>query len=226
MPTLIELALPNNYPAVRLQAQEGRDQVTLRGHHLSGSDAVVRFTHPRLPIRFKVGLAAVADSALTVGLLDAIPDLGGSAWVAGVYNVQLEVVPPGKSSPRASNSLPLILAPSFSKPGGADVTVIKGDDDRPAALEITLTTSPAWRESQSVSLLVGGEELPLKERTPPGSKLTFRGHLPHAMLQSGRQHLLRLRVDAIESVCFELDAGSTSEHPRYVYDPEQTVTIP
>jgi len=214
VPTLAAVEVAGGQPVATFG-----DTITLRGHHLDRANVSARFRNQRLERDLTVASTSTATQADAV-LANATP---ANTWAAGVYDAQLEVTRAGEANPRRTNILPLVLAPSIKKNSAAP-TVLPGN-----RLRVKLECIPPLRVRQSASLFVGAHELPMKAPAGPPAdvtKPTFVGPLPSDMLVSGRQHLLRLRVDGIESRHILLPK-STDPHgtpPRF--DPDQLLTIP
>jgi hypothetical protein len=154
--------------------------VDVGGHHLDGTGATVLLTSQRMQI---VAEAAV-DSTTPASVTFTVPDLP-----VGVYQLALRVVRPGESSPRISNQLALVIGPKITTPFPIAVT----RDDAGAAT-ITVDFQPQSRLGQPISLLLGTREVvaaPIEAAT--GTLSFVVENAP-----SG-DHLLRLRVDGIES---------------------------
>jgi hypothetical protein len=118
-PTLVAATPPSQQSSAHLG-----DTLTLDGHHLDGADLAVRFcTSPRLsgPIT-RPPLAGNTATRLQV----TIP--APAQWAAGLYSVAVMVQRPGETFARATNELPLALAPRITSPMPMSVSLGPGGD--------------------------------------------------------------------------------------------------
>ncbi len=186
------------------------DTLLLRGHHLDGVDAIVRFASPRLEVVNQVepeegGTA----SELAVKLPD--PNLDPSvavAWPAGFQTVALSVVRDGKR--QTSNELPIALVPQIVVPENA-VPSVDGK------LFVTVTCVPQVWPEQRVALLVGAREIPAARRDDRTDTLEFEV----TGIAAGT-YVVRLRVDGVDSVPF----AEIANPPGFEFSASQKVTIP
>jgi hypothetical protein len=107
----------------------------------------------------------------------------------GFYQAALRVVRPSESKPRTSNQLALAVGPQITTP--LPVNVVR---DGSGAATITLNFQPQARPGQQVSLLLGTREVLADSIVTATGTLTFvvENAIPG-------EHLVRLRVDGIES---------------------------
>jgi len=230
-PTLLAVWMPDRQPAV-----EADGKIQLFGHHLAGKNVVVLFENPRLQIQLSASGAALtigapnlkredfkedetlrlADARIEVDLTQALP---ANAWAAGTYSVKIEVVRPGETSARVSNMLGFAVAPSFATSGPNKPVIVKGPNN---TVTITLTCSPPIQPHQTISLVIGDQELPGPAITTITAQPVFKGTLPAAMLVSGTSHLARVRVEGVDSLYIK--RNPPPQPPEF--DPTQRITVP
>lgn len=197
------------------------DVLLLEGHHLDGSDITVRFTNPRLhKVLEGEPLPGNTAKAISVKLGDAIdPDaLPGPPdpvknWAPGIYTAAVILQRPGETILRATNEISFSLAPTILFPIG----VTKGLKNK---VTFAVTCKPEVKPEQNISLLVGDREIPAQPHPSPTGSFTFETTLPSEMLKPGMKHLVRLRVDGVDSILID----RTKTPPQF--DPSQEVTIP
>ncbi|MFL6005899.1 MAG: DUF4255 domain-containing protein [Gaiellaceae bacterium] len=195
---------PAQQPAARLG-----ETLTLAGHHLDGSAAVVRFAHRLLdePNELTVG-ASTEPAAIDVTL-----PTGPTAeqdWPSGVYTVTVSLVRPGEAKPRESNVAAMLLAPEPQLP---PTTVTRDGTTR--RVTVTLDVKPQVRPAQDARLTIGGTTGIADPHAAATSTLTFQlGDVP-----SGNQWV-RLTVDGVESLLVDRAA----EPPAF--DSTQSVAVP
>jgi len=197
------------------------DVITLEGHHLDGSSIKIRFFDPlRKKILQSDPMAGPTATRISVKLADAInpeappaPPEPEKNWVAGVYTVAVVLKRPGETTFRTTNELTLSLAPKIVFP----VSVTKGADNK---VTFGVTCQPEVRPEQRVALIVGNQEIPAKVHPTQTGSLTFEAVFPPEMLEVGTKHLVRLRVDGVESIL--IDRSKTPPG----FDPSQEVTMP
>lgn len=200
LPTIEAIVPPDAQPVVRLG-----DAVVLEGHHLGGSSRTVRLRNDRFAVDETVAAGGPdADDRMQL----VIPAARAADFPVGVYDVTASVVRPGETRARTTNRLACIVAPhitnlpqSLARDGSGDVT-------------ITVTFTPALRAGQTVSLLLGSQEIAPEPFTAPATSLTF---IARAMAVGAP--LARLRIDGIESPV--ADRGAT---PPVFYDHRITIT--
>ncbi len=212
VPTVESIQLPaEDQPYIRLG-----EALSLRGHHLAGTNPQVRFRLLRGNDVWELDAAAGAnDSRMDVVMppdppaapVPANSPLNPDNWRVGCYQVTALVTQGGQV--RETNFLPLILAPRVRPPinvGGV-----------PASIQITCT--PPIRPTQSVVLIVGNRELRPAPFNAPAKNLSFPLPTAPNALASGT-HPVRLRVDGIDS----LVVNYTTQPPQF--DPAQSVMLP
>ncbi|WP_431970466.1 DUF4255 domain-containing protein [Nocardia sp. bgisy134] len=208
-------ALVPPYPTITsVEPPEGRevaelgDIVTLRGHHLDGASAVVRFSH-RLVAPHEIPMGTLTDpDAIQV----ALPTGAGADtdWPAGIWSVSASMLRPPDTSSRQTNSVAMLLAPT---PDLSAAAITR--DTATGAVTATLDVTPAARPEQVAMLAVGSSEAIAPARTASASRLTFTfGPLPTGPAWA------RLRVDGVESAL--VDRSATP--PTFLAD--RSVTVP
>ena len=167
--------------------------LTIEGHHLDAGEVRIRFTRietgeaielapdaPPAPERITVALPG--GSPLGAG--DALAGTGADpgTWRIGVYmvDVVLSDASANAARTRTTNRLPLTLAPRATSVASAE----------PGGTRIVVTSQPAIRRGQSVSLIVGVDEavLPAPATDVDRVEALFAGLVPGATLP------VRLRV--------------------------------
>lgn len=202
-PMLTQIELPN----MQIAARQG-DTLTLRGHHLEGSNASVRFEHPRLAAPIDIALGVNANS----GRLDvALPNnvAAHAAWPPGTWSVTVSVQRAGETFARSTNALPMQLAPRIDIGASAAVRAPSG------TVTISLVFTPQVRPGQKVNLFAGGHEAQAANLTTQTGSLDF----VFPALAAGAQ-FLRLRVDGADSLL--LDRSVTPPQ----FDATQQMVIP
>ncbi|MCP4042000.1 MAG: DUF4255 domain-containing protein [Gammaproteobacteria bacterium] len=183
-PTLTSAVPPNKQLAAVLG-----DTISLRGHHLDGTNLEARFQHALLdsPIQVIIG-TNVNSEQVSVTLpsnATAITNCPPGNW-----HVSLRLQRPGETEIRTTNTFPLMLAPTLDI---ANSNVSR--DAGTKAVTIGLVFVPEVRPSQEVSLNVGGHEAKPTNLSSQTDSLDFI----FPALADGSQWL-RLRVDGIDSL--------------------------
>jgi hypothetical protein len=127
---------------------------------------------------------AVNTGATSARAQFTIPDLP-----VGFYQVAYRVVRPDESTPRTSNQLALVIGPDITTPMPMNVA-----RDASGNATITLHFHPQARPGQRVSLLLGTREITADPITATSGTLSFV-----VTDAPAGEHLLRLRVDGVES---------------------------
>ena len=237
VPSLLLAAPPNGNAAVRID-----EKLKLFGVALDGDNVVVRLRHehltdiqlsatgtgganPALVIRRpdpdnldaaeKRDIPPFADTCIEVNLSKATP---ANAWAAGVYLATLSVTRPGETVARTTNSIAVFVAPDADVAGA---TVTKLPDSK---LRVRLTVDPPLRDRQTAALFLGSEQFPPLTATASVAQPTFESTVPAALLVATSKHLLRLRVDGVDTVYIQRDPTDDRKPPTF--DPAQFVTIP
>ena len=175
-PTIERVVPANEQPAATVGST-----VELIGHHLDGSNRVVSFANTRFAIAQELP-ALPGDAASLIEV--TVPPLP-----VGVYQVSAIVVRPDETEPRTSNVLSVVLGPEIVT--ALPMTVAR---DGGGTATITLTCRPDIKAGQQASLLLGALEVLSQPRSADTDTLTF----VVAQAPMG-EHLVRLRVDGIES---------------------------
>jgi hypothetical protein len=203
-PTIERVVPEANQAAARLG-----EEVVLKGHHLDGTAAVVRFAHRLLAEPHEVSVGTVTDPAEIKVTVPA----GGTAaeeWPAGVYVVSVSIVRPGETRARESNVAAMLLAPVPQLP---PTSITRDATSRRVTVEIDV--SPEVWPAQEARLNVGGETALAAPRSAPVATLNFElGDVPPT------DQWLRLTVDGVDSLLLDRSA----KPPRF--DPSQSVTVP
>lgn len=180
LPTIDAVVPEGDQPVVLLATD-----TILRGHHLNGSSREVHLHNERFGID-----ETLADSG--AGSADEIvfniPTGSTGDFPVGVYDITAQLIPDGASNMRETNRLACIIAPDITNlPQSVSV-------DGSGDAHITIDFTPALRAGQTVSLLLGQEEILPESFTAPTGTLNFI-----ARNASMGAHLTRLRIDGIES---------------------------
>jgi hypothetical protein len=191
-PEITDLTLPSS----RIVAQLG-DSITVNGSNLDGSAQTLVLQNRRLDVVQRIAAAAGATAgAVTFPLPPAAP-LGSTAppaLPAGTYDLSVEVVRPGESAPRTTNTLALSIAPVI-----VDVPTSPVLPDNAGTAFISIDCTPALLPNQRVSLIVGSDEILADPFAGPTTAPTFTW--PAARL--GSSFWVRLRVDGVDSVLID-----------------------
>lgn len=179
------------------------DRIELHGRNLLGETVTARFVHAD---GSEVTLTTLEEGSSNERLLFNLPDdaQAQTDWAPGFYGVTVEAGAAGES-PRSSNSLPLALSPH--------VTSVRLNRATPADT-LTVVARPRIRSDQRVRVLLGEAGLPADPHPAETDTLTF----PLAGAAAG-DHVVRLRVDGVDSLPARLTPGGLEFHP------DQRVTI-
>lgn len=160
--------------------------VSLDGHHLGGSQRAVQLQNLQLGIDLEVpALAGTESGRLRFQVPNAPPQLP-----VGTYALRALVRRPGETARRDTNQLALSILPDIVT--ALPIVVAR---DAAGTATVNLSCRPEVRAHQRVSLVVGAREVLAEPRTVPTANLAFE----IADAPAGT-HLLRLRVDGIESL--------------------------
>ncbi|MGY2012116.1 DUF4255 domain-containing protein [Nocardia gipuzkoensis] len=202
-PTISAVEPPN-----AKEAAEFGDVVTLRGHHLDGTSAVVRFSHRLVPPH-ELPVGEITDPDAIQVTLPA-GDGAQTDWPAGIWSVSASVTRPAETTPLQTNSVAMLLAPTLDP---SDTTITR--DPATGAVTATLDVTPHVRPEQVATLAIGSAEATAPARTTSVPQLTFAfGPLP-----PGRAWI-RLRIDGVESAL--VDRSTTPP----TFFPDCSVTVP
>jgi hypothetical protein len=176
-PALDELVVPNKQPSAKLN-----DQLTLKGHHLAGTNVAAVFNHPlwTTPIEVHPDPGGAAEQVNVTVRNDPVN------WPAGFYTVAVLVQPPDDPVRRSTNQLSFSLAPSMTiAPSSA-----------PAGnITYRVTCNPEVRPEQRANLLLGDREIRANPHVAATDTLTFAaGSVPAG------EYFVRLRVDGVDSL--------------------------
>ncbi len=214
-PVLLAVRPPQGQPAALTTGT-----VDLAGAGFSGTSLRVRFRQDRLGHAFTASGAAVTlvPAGFSTAELAAHPDLGlasqvlavdlsaatveGSAtaapWAAGLYSVEVALIPNGRPGEARSNQLPLAIAPAFALPPALA-------ENLGGEISVTLACDPPVRAGQTASLIVGGFEFPAISPDADLATAVFTATLPAEL--RGAIHPLRLRVDGVDSLFIDRSAN-------------------
>lgn len=180
LPTLEAILPAGNQPVVQL-GQNTR----IEGHHLDGSARTLQLRNDRFDIDETIA-ASGSSAADHMNLL--ITPARAADFPVGIYDITASVVMPSETQPRMSNRLATVIAPSITN---LPMNVVRdGSDDA----HIVLNFTPALRPGQTVSLLLGSEEIRPEAFVAPTTTLTFIAR--NAVVGAP---LARLRIDGVDS---------------------------
>ena len=193
LPTIDDVRPPNKQPAARLG-----DTVDLIGHHLDGTSRAVRLENAPFQIDEEIAALATGGAALLQFTLPNTP----AVFPVGIYRLTASVLReglrPGDTSQRSSNQLALIIAPEITTPFPFSAANLSRDPQ--GTVTITLSCRPEVRPGQRAELLLGDRTEFAEPFANATADLTFL--FPNAP-SAGSQHLVRLRVDGIESLIID-----------------------
>jgi hypothetical protein len=196
LPTLEAVTPPKKQPGIRLG-----EELVLTGFHLDGTNVQIRFEHPLLatPILLPPSAGGTATE-----LKVTIPNQPAD-WPAGYYKVSVLVTRTGETFERATNELPLALAPSAT---------VAASGTAPGPVTLTATCAPEIWPDQRATLLVGSSEIVAAPHLVKTDTLTFA--INEVVAGTLRY---RLRVDGVDSLI--VDRSVTPP----VFDETQKVVI-
>jgi hypothetical protein len=200
LPTIEAVLPPDRQPVVRVD-----DAVVLEGHHLDGASRAIHLRNERFGVDETVN-ASGADAADRMVLV--IPAARADAFPVGVYDITASVVRPGETLARASNRLACIIAPNITNVPQTVARDVSGD------AQISIDFTPELRPGQTVSLLLGQQEIAPESFVAPVATLNFiaRNAQPGAPLA-------RLRIDGIDS-----PVANRAATPPIFYNHRITIT--
>lgn len=183
-----EPSLLSPFPTIESAVPASRDPaatvgaaVNVTGHHLDGTNPVIVLSSTRLQTEQEVPALPGASDTSMQAVVPTLP--------VGIYQVSIRVVRPDESQPRTSNRLALAIGPRIVTP--LPISVAR---DGAGTATITLDCQPQVRPGQPASLLLGAREVFAEPFSVATGALTFV--VEAAPLG---EHLVRLRVDGIES---------------------------
>lgn len=199
---------PPSYPSAQLGSL-----LTLTGRNLGGDSARARFSHPRLTTPIEIPVAPAEHKATRLRL--AIPEdaAADTAWVAGLYAVDVIVTQSGME--RVSNRQALTLGPRIS--AIAPPNPVARDPSGTATL--TISCRPQVLPAQAALLQIADREITAEDRPAIVADLVFV--ISDAPVVTDA--LVRVRVDGVDSLPFV--RRTEPPPPRLVFDDAQKVTI-
>ncbi|MEK6374865.1 MAG: DUF4255 domain-containing protein [Acidobacteriota bacterium] len=187
------------------------DTLIIRGHHLDGTSATVRFTHPRLAAPIEIALPGIGTEGETE-IEVPLPDDAGSRALnaAGSLNASLIITRNDPANPTlTTNELTFPLAPKIA--GGIPQTPQPANTD----LTLHLVVRPDVRPGQRASLLFGAREVGADDHSAGQTPtLSFKVTAP-----ARGEYFVRVRIDGVDSLVIDY------AHPPLKFDPAQKVTI-
>jgi hypothetical protein len=218
LPTLTGIKLATG---TQPSAQLG-EKLTLSGYQLDGDSLLVRFENPRLTTPGEIGPLAAITTADQTDVEVTLPDdvNAQTDWVAGFYNVSIEVTNNADTvnPKRSTNALSFSLAPRILNINPTTAPAANGD------FELTLTCSPQVRQGQRATLLFGGNEIKATLPDPPPAQTdTLKFQITPVTTDSRGVYYLRLRVDGVDSLLVRYQDIGPNTPPAF--DDNQKVTI-
>jgi len=199
-PAIDEVQPPNLQTSARLG-----DILTIKGQHLEGSNLGVVFNN----LRWTGPVEVAPEPGTTATQLSVKLPNQPAVWPAGFYTLGVLVQRPNESYRRATNELPLSLAPRIS-----NISPNPAARDANGNATLTLTVSPEVRPEQRAALLLGDREVLVQSHAAQTNALTFV-----VTAASPGDYFVRLRVDGVDS--FLVDRSVTPP----VFDQTQKVKI-
>lgn len=200
LPTIEAVLPPDNQPVVRLG-----DAVVLEGHHLDGGSRAIHLRNERFGVDETVN-ASGPDAADRMVLV--IPAARAGDFPVGIYDITASVVQPGETPARASNRLACIIAPNITNLPQTVARDVSGD------AQISIDFTPALRAGQTVTLLLGQQEIAPESFVAPVASLNFIAR----NAQAGAP-LARLRIDGFDS-----PVANRAATPPVFYNHRITIT--
>jgi hypothetical protein len=192
---------------------------TLSGYHLDGDSQLVRFENQRLAAPIEVAPAAPVTISDQTDVEITLPNDASAQtdWVAGYYNVSIEVKRNADlvHPTRETNALSFSIAPRILTI--VPTTAVAADGD----FALTLTCSPEVRPEQRASLLFGGNEIPANAHASQTDTLTFQ--ISPIDANSVGEYYVRLRVDGVDSLLVKYADIGPNQPP--VFDDNQKVSL-
>jgi hypothetical protein len=232
-PTIERIELPKGQFSVQMN-----DEITLVGHHFAldaGDPDKVTVTVQFITLRRPQPISVVvpADKRSDARITVTIPHQAGVFYPAGLYTVTASVMPKGKPlEERATNELPLMIAPRIMKINGTDLPAPPKPQQPPKPpisakrvnvdaanglgdATLTVTCNPDVLPEQRITLVVGDREIAAEAHATQTNSLKFL-----VKLISAGTYRLRLRVDGVDSLLID---RSDPEQPRF--DESQQVNL-
>jgi hypothetical protein len=190
LPTIEEIRSPNKKPVAQLG-----DTIDLIGHHLDGANRSVRLENLRFEVDEEIPALASGGAALMQFTLSNAPAI----FPVGIYQLSTQVVRPGLRpgdiSLKTSNQLALVISPEIT----TSFTPFPPENlsrDAQDTVTIELSCRPEVRPGQRAELILGNLAVFAEPFANATADLIFL--FPNAP-PAGTEHLVRLRVDGIES---------------------------
>ena len=184
-PTITNIRLPNNAPAIRLG-----ETLSIQGHHLSGDEVTVLFETEH----FSEALSLTPSANATETNIDITLPNDNEAqtnWVAGLYRVKVQVV--NGNDIRETGTFGLSIAPRITSLSPNPISL---SSSNPLIVE----TQPQIQSNQQPQLLLGSQ--PLIPQSIVNQQLSF----DLTNLDEAR-YLCRLRVDGVDSHLVDYSAN-------------------
>jgi hypothetical protein len=164
------------------------DVVTVRGHHLAGTQRAMVLRNDRFGVEQEIPLADSDDEETFTFNVPNLP----AVLPVGVYQLDLRVLRAGEAEPRTSNPLPVALAPAITSfPPLAMARSVAN------VLSLTIGCRPEVHVGQKVTLLMDSREAPAESFSANTATLDFEfADAPPV----GGTPLLRIKVDGIQSI--------------------------
>jgi hypothetical protein len=208
LPGLSEIRPPRSQPSARL----GED-IAIAGEQLTTADAVVRFTHARLPQPIElVPAAGDMPGELRVHLPSKTEDATAlSRWAPGFCTVALVVWKTGVPA-MASNEVAFALAPQIT---------VSPNSAAPGTVGLTLTCEPRIVAGQRALLLFGDRQIEPDSITSPADTAQPTTLVFTIAAAAAGIYVVRLRVDGVDSI----PVVQSGTPPLPAFDPLQRVTV-
>jgi len=183
LPTIETVAFQGEQPVARVGTL-----IELEGHHLRGTGRTVVFTNERFEVDESLPATGPNEPAR---MQVTIPPARGDDFPVGVYTVGARLTPEGESEGRDSNRMAITVSPEITLLPVAPVARVAG------TASFSVEVLPSLRQSQTVSLLLGPLEVTPQPFADLSTQLDFV--VPNAPAQAAPGHLVRVRVDGIDS---------------------------
>jgi hypothetical protein len=213
VPTLFAAA-----PAAQQVAARLGESVRVTGSRLNGTNptALLRHRLVTTPIAMTV-VPDAAGSSFTLTLPNTLA--AQSAFVPGLWELILSVIPPGEATPRETNAIALPIAPAPVITADAPLGLPAANATRggaPQVVTVTLHSRPQVRVGQRATLALDGTTADAAARVAASDPLVFV--FPGTVPVGNRW--LRLRVEGVDSPLVLRSPPS----PRF--DPTQQLAVP